>query len=168
MSSENKTSINLYIKIIDIMPYGMIVADKNGKFILWNEKADPIFTNKSVSCTKEEWVEKFGVYHTDKVTKFKTEDLPMVRALRGETVKGERMYLTNTSNPEGMFLKVSSFPIYSDNSNEIEAAVIVIDDITQEQLLYDSVIAKIAELESYLKKHNLESLILNKNKNNKK
>ena len=152
MSLENKyLTLDLYYKIINVMPYGMIVADKNGKFILWNTKSFPIFNENLLNSTKENWVKDFGIYHIDKETLYKTEDLPMVKSLNGQSIIGEKMFVKHEGIPEGTFLKVSSFPIMNDDGTGIQASVTVFDDITQQQLLYDSIIFKINELEKYLK-----------------
>ena len=151
MSLENNITCELYYKILNGMPHGVVVADKHGKFILWNKSADPVFNSKTVESSKSNWIKDFGIYKVDKKELFKDEDIPMNRALRGESVNGEKMFVKNTNVPNGIFLKISSYPIYEDNGVDIKAAVIIFDDITKEQILYEIVIKKINELENYLK-----------------
>lgn len=147
---SNHLTLNGYKNVLDNLPYGVIVADITGKFVFWNGKALPMFGGDLFRSEKENWVEDFGIYKIDTITKYETEDLPMSKALQGKSTQAEKMYVRNVNNKEGVFLKISSYPILSIN-NEIEGGVIIFEDITQEQLLYDNIIYKINELENYLK-----------------
>lgn len=151
MNLESKISIETYKKIIDKIPYGVIIADKEGKIIFWNEISYKTFKEDLIHSPLKHWVEDWGVYTADKKTKFKTEELPLVRALNGEIVTGEKLFIKNDGIKEGTYIKVSAFPIYNMNNKDINSAVVIFEDITHEQALYDSVINKINELESYLK-----------------
>lgn len=142
--------IETYRRVVDNLPHGIIVSDAEGKFIIWNEKALPMFPDGLFQSKQENWVEDFGVYQIDKITKYKTEELPMSKALKGVTTANEKMYIQH-GEKEGIFLKVSSYPIYNCEHDELEAGVVLIEDITQEQILYDNIINKINELENYLK-----------------
>jgi signal transduction histidine kinase len=149
MSSENNLPIELYHSVLNEMPYGIIVADITGKFILWNDNARPIVNDELAKSLQQNWVDDFGVFNIDKTTKYRTEDLPMSKALRGESSPGEKMYIKHAGLEEGVYLKVSSYPIKKED--QIIAGVIIMEDITQEQILYDNIISKINELETYLK-----------------
>ena len=148
MTSESKLSVELYAKVIDSMPCGFIVANNKGEFIVWNEAAYKLFSKELITSVQDNWVEDWGIYHTDKITKFLTEEIPMSRALRGETVTNVKMYIY-VEGREGMYLKVSAYPVYKSNS-EIEAAIVMLEDITTEQKIYDEVINTINQMAGYL------------------
>ena len=152
MTSESRLSIELYAKVIDSMPCGFIVANNKGEFIVWNKAAYKLFKKELITSVQDNWVDDWGIYHTDKVTKFLTEEIPMSRALNGETVTGVKMYIC-VEEREGMYLKVSAYPVYNSGS-EIEAAIVMIEDITVEQKIYDEVISTINQMAGYLKNVN--------------
>ncbi|MBC7426723.1 MAG: PAS domain-containing protein, partial [Bacteroidia bacterium] len=135
MSTENKLSVELYAKVIDSMVCGFIVANNKGEFIIWNEAAYKMFKKELITSVQDNWVEDWGIFHMDKTTKFLTEEIPMSRALKGETVKGVKMYIS-VEGREGMFLKVSAYPVYTSES-EIEAAIVMLEDITEEEKFWD-------------------------------
>lgn len=149
MNTGNKADPKLYLKVLKAIPYGIIISDKNSEFVFWNEKASYIMHMTAQAIKQQDWAKKFGVYSLDKATMYKTEDLPMSKALLGEFVEGEKLYIKNENMSEGIYIKVTAFPILEDKT--IVAAVVMFDDITEEQKLYESVIYKITELESYLK-----------------
>lgn len=149
-SKTDHIDVETYRKVVDHLPHGVIVANAEGKFIIWNEKALPMFPDGLFDSKQEDWVEDFGIYQIDKITKYETAELPMSKALKGIVTDNEKMYV-QYGEKEGVFLKVSSYPIYNCENTELEAGVILIEDVTQEQLLYDNIINKINELEIYLK-----------------
>ncbi len=152
MNSENKNILQIYKKVIETMPYGIVVSNIDGKFIFYNNRASIVFNENLQKSLQENWVEDFGVFTVDRKEKYKTENLPMSKALKGQTVVGEKMYIKHIGIPNGVYLKVSAFPIITENT--IEAAVIIFDDITEEQIMYDSIISKINDLENYLRELN--------------
>lgn len=167
-SDSTIISIELVQKLLNSMIYGVIIADKTGNFIYWNEPAKLIMSSNSNS-QQQEWIDDFGVYTTDKSRKYLTEELPMSKGLRGEISKGEKMFVKNIDIPNGVYLKVNGFPIYNEDGI-IDGAAIIFEDITEEQLMYDSVISKINELEIYLKEIlniDYDEVLLKKLKNEK-
>ena len=74
MSLENNITCELYYKIINGMPHGVVVADKLGKFILWNKSAEPVFNGNTTESPKSDWVKDFGIYKVDKKELFKDEE----------------------------------------------------------------------------------------------
>lgn len=153
MKSESEISKDLYERIIDVMPYGVMVANPQGEFILWNKRARLVFPPILRTSKQEDWVDDFGVFSIDKKDKYNTEDLQMSRAMKGEVVIGEKIFVRSKGYPSGIYLKVSSYPVLSEDKKSIEAAIIVFEDITKEQKIWDNIIDKISELESELKKN---------------
>lgn len=150
MNFANKTSIpDLYLRVVESMPYGIIISDSAGNSIFWNEKASFIMKAAEDAIQQKDWVHQFGVFNLDKTTMYTTEDLPMSKALRGEYIADEKLYIHNKDLPEGVYLKISAFPIIE--NEQISAAVVLFDDITKEQQLYDNIIGQINGLTSYLK-----------------
>lgn len=153
MSLENKTiSINLFEKLVDVMPYGIIVANIDSEFILHNTVARHFFDSELQDTTENRWSGEYGIFSLDKTVRYTLENTPAQRALRGEVVKYEKYFIKSKIIPQGFYLKVSSYPIYSSvDCNVVEAAAVVFEDITEEQEFYDNVINKFEEIEKYLR-----------------
>lgn len=157
MSLENKISLELYKAIIDGMPYGVLVANPNGEFILWNKLSYSLFKNDLAVSRQENWVHDWGVFEVDKKTMFKPDDVPLARALRGEVVTNVKIYIKNADkDKDGVFIKVNAYPIRSE-TGQLEAGIVIVEDITKEQLFYDKMIDTISEFQNsveYLLTHN--------------
>src|SRR5207302_604363 len=65
--------------------------------------------------------------------KFETGQLPSMRALKGETVRGAQM-LVRKPRSEEIIISCSASPLY-DNAHQIIGSVVVFHDITQEKVL---------------------------------
>ena len=151
MHNVTDIPIGLHKAILNSIPYGILVANKDGKFIFWNEVTYKTFKKELINSEQQNWVDDWGVFSVDKKTKYQTEEVPLSRALRGEIVTGEKLCISTEGRP-CVFIKVSAFPIWT-KEGEIEAGIVVFDDITKEQTMYDNILQKIGELENYLKNH---------------
>jgi len=143
-------SMELYQSLISDMPIGIMVCNTRGEFILWNDEATKMFKSELRSSTKDKWAEDFGVFELDKTTQYKTEDIPMAKALRGEFVENEKLYIKNNGDKEGIYIKVTSYPLL-DLDAKIIAGVVLFEDVTQEQKWYEGIISKLSELEEFIR-----------------
>lgn len=150
MAIQKLLSPELYNTIFMEMGYGIIVSDKDGNFIMWNKTAQELFEKELELSADQRETYEFEVYGIDKKTKLHKDQYAMNRGLRGEHVKGEKMFIKNFQKPDGIYVKISSFPIFSEK--EIEAVFVVVEDINQQQIFYDGIINRIVELETYLRK----------------
>ncbi len=84
------------------LPAGVIFADEQGRCQLFNREAQRILgiSAQQVDCT--EWSAVYGCYLPDRVTPFPAEQLPLARALRGQEVRGELMFIRNACQPNGV------------------------------------------------------------------
>jgi len=57
------------------------------------------------------WQRHAGIYLPDGVTPFPTDELPLVRALHGESTDGVEMVVRNEERPDGVLLSVSARPL---------------------------------------------------------
>ncbi len=90
---------------------GVAVAGVDGRLIVFNEAAEKIFGLGLKDVPQTEWASIYGCYFPDMRTPFPTDRLPLVRAIRGESVQGELMYVRNSSLQEGIWISVSSAPL---------------------------------------------------------
>ena len=64
---------------------GVIVADRQGRFLLFNRVAEEILGIGALNGVPEQWSDAFGCYRRDGVTLSPAADLPLARALWSST-----------------------------------------------------------------------------------
>lgn len=125
---QNQT--NLMQLILNSMSDGVIVADEKGQFLIFNPAAEQMFGKGITDTQQEEWSEQYGLFQTDQVTPISTEQLPLVRAIRGEQVDNMEMFTRHNQAPQGIWLITSGRPL-KDASGALKGGVIVSRDISE-------------------------------------
>jgi PAS domain S-box-containing protein len=115
--------------VLDSMSEGLVVADENGKFIIWNPAAERIVGLGAEDVPSGEWNQHYGVFLPDTVTPFPPEQNPLLRAIQGEVCSAE-MFLRNAELAEGVWIDSSASPL-KNKDNVARGAVIAFRDITQ-------------------------------------
>ena len=108
---------------------GIVVADKDGNFTMFNPSARRYVGVRAVEVPMEEWSSEYGLFYTDKTTRFPMDEVPLVRALRGESTDNIEMYVNNSYLPEGAYVNVSGRPLRDRNGVRL-GGVVVFHDIT--------------------------------------
>ncbi|MDP6116581.1 MAG: PAS domain-containing protein [Planctomycetota bacterium] len=128
---EDLQSKNALLKsVCDSLGEGVVVADENGRFVMYNPAAREMTGIGSTDTTPDQWAERYGVFHPDTVTPFQMQELPLYRALQGEETDQVEMYLRNPRKPKGIFLSVTGRPVKGEAGNP-KGGVIVFHDITE-------------------------------------
>ena len=115
--------------VLNSMSEGLVVADENGKFIIWNPAAEKIVGLGAADVPSGEWNKHYGVFLPDAVTPFPPEENPLLRAIHGEVCSAE-MFLRNAELAEGVWIDSSASPL-KNKDNVARGAVIAFRDITQ-------------------------------------
>ena len=123
------TQLFLLEAVIDTMDVGVSLCDQNGVFLIYNSESRRI-GGVEVMDGAENWSAHYGAFYPDEVTAYPTDKLPLVRALRGETVRDETMFLRNSCQTEGIQLSVSAIPCI-DAAGNLAGAVLAARDITE-------------------------------------
>ncbi|WP_239080315.1 ATP-binding protein [Paractinoplanes brasiliensis] len=105
------------------------VVDENGAFLLHNPAARALLGVTEDTDDPNAWQQHYGLYEPDGRTPFPVEDMPLMRALRGEPCDGVEMVLRNAQRPEGILVSVDGRPL--DTSAGRHGAVAVFRDITE-------------------------------------
>jgi PAS domain-containing protein len=72
--------------ILDSLADGVIVADREGRFVQFNEAAKRFLGLGPIDVDPPLWSATYGCFRDDRVTPFPSDELPLARSLRGETV----------------------------------------------------------------------------------
>ena len=115
--------------VLNSMSEGLVVADENGKFIIWNPAAERIVGLGAADVPSGEWNQHYGVFLPNTVTPFPPEQNPLLRAIHGEACSAE-MFLRNAELAEGVWIDSSASPL-KNKDNVAHGAVIAFRDITQ-------------------------------------
>jgi two-component system, sensor histidine kinase and response regulator len=109
---------------------GVVVADEKGRFLHFNAVAERLLGLGATVGRVDEWSEKYGVFLPDGVTPHPPHDLPLARAMRGEEVRDQEVYIRNARRPEGAWLSVNGRPL-RDEAGVSHGGVVVFRDVTE-------------------------------------
>jgi PAS domain S-box-containing protein len=121
---------DILTSILNSIADGVVVADEQGRFVLWNPAADRIVGLGPMDKPTESWPEVYGLYDTDRVTPLPADQVPLARAIRGETVVGAELFVRNKSRRDGVMLSVNGTPL-TDAGGEIKGGVVIFRDVTR-------------------------------------
>ncbi|HWQ20188.1 MAG TPA: PAS domain S-box protein [Methanotrichaceae archaeon] len=115
--------------IVDSLPVGLWVADATGKMVFINDVARHIWGGRA-PCAKS--VDEYGLYKAwwaDTGERIAAEDMPMARALKGETIKEVAFDFERFDGTRGTQL-VSASPVM-DAKDNVLGCIAVVQDITE-------------------------------------
>ena len=116
--------------ILDSMGDGVAVADQSGNLYNFNPAARRITGLGPMGRTPEQWVEAYGIFLPDGSAPFAPENLPLARALRGESTDGVELLLRNPEAPDGVWIDVTGRPL-ADAAGHPSGGVVVFRDVTR-------------------------------------
>jgi EAL domain-containing protein (putative c-di-GMP-specific phosphodiesterase class I) len=119
----------LPLSVIDSLGDGVTLANAEGKIVFSNKAADRIVGVAATPEPPERWGEYYGVFQPDGSARFPTDEIPLLRALRGEDTNNVELMIRNERVPEGVVVSVTGRPI-RDPQGTIVGASVVFRDIT--------------------------------------
>ena len=127
---ESHQKSQILESVLDSMGDGVAVVDDKGNFLLFNPAAEKILGVGAKSMPRQEWSHYFGIFSTDGVTPVAADDIPLARALRGEIVKGQELFVRNPKVPDGIWINVTATPL-ADEGDLQRGGVAVFRDISR-------------------------------------
>jgi len=131
--------------ILDSCSDAVIVADNSGKIILRN----PVGVRYNAGAPADELSEKYpellGLYKNDRITLFKTEELPLRQALAGRSEAGLEICVRPPNDGEARWMLAAGGPLLN-NRGEKRGGVVFLRDITDRKKADERL--KVALLES--------------------
>ena len=126
---------------------GVVVADMAGKFVIWNPAAERIVGLVPAGVPQEQWSEDYSVFLPDQVTPYPADQIPLAKAIRGESVDGDVQFLRRPGIPKGIWLSVSGRPL-RDKSGIQRGGVVVFSDITERKRAEEEIKKSNTQLEA--------------------
>lgn len=108
---------------------GLIIINSNCEILMINQSAQSI-CGLMTECHYTNWPELMGVYKEDRKTLYSVDELPLVRAARGEFITGHFLNLKNHLLNEWKIISCNASPIKENNI--IVGAILTFRDLTEE------------------------------------
>lgn len=128
-TQELQQQTQLLQTILNSMGDGILVSDTTGNIFLHNPAAEQITGLGIPGVDIEEWQEFWGIDLPDG-TPCPADQLPLVRALRGESLDRVEVIVRQANNSEKVFVEATVRPFY-DNHRNLLGGVAVFRDITE-------------------------------------
>jgi PAS domain S-box-containing protein len=110
---------------------GVIIADREGKFLICNQMAQSVlFIGKGNS--PQAWCHIEGWFRDDGTSPYTHDELPATLALSGKTVAETEIFVRSDHCPAGVWITVRANPLF-DNAGEICGSVVVFQETTQKR-----------------------------------
>ena len=116
--------------IFESMNAGVVVLTPGGRLLLSNSKSVEIMGRGFEEERTDEWSRKHGTFYPDQRTLIPGDQLPIMRAVRGESTDNMEVFVRNEDHPEGFYLSVSGRPLWDDDG-QVKAGVVVLHDVTK-------------------------------------
>jgi PAS domain S-box-containing protein len=130
--------------VLNSMHDGVIAATAAGQVLMYNEAAAKMFPLEATSRISPEWPARFGLFHPDGVTPYEANDLPLARAVRGESGRQHLMVVRNALVPQGRLIQCSWQPIRSDGGPQ--GGMVIFTDVTELERLQAEQAAQFEQL----------------------
>ncbi len=125
---ELQNSYRLFDAVLTNVGAGVVAVDTKGEPLLVNPAANRI-SGMSMEAEFGDWLNQYDVFLEDGKTPCEPENLPLARAIAGETVSGEYLNRNKKTNKD-TWVRVKATRVL-DGNHESMGAVIVFDEITE-------------------------------------
>jgi len=124
--------IRILESVLENMGDGVAVANEQGDFLLFNSAARRIYGHGPVDGALERWSEIYGVFRGDGVTPYPADQLPLARALRGDSTEQVELLFRNPAHPDGIFVASTGRPL-RDAEGRVRGGIVVLRDISSQK-----------------------------------
>ena len=123
--------------ILNSMGEGVVVADQAGRFLIFNPAATRLFGKGRTDSPPEQWPQEYGLYLPDGRTPLPADQLPLLRAVRGESVDDVELLVRHAGAEGPSWVTVTGRPLGGSNG-DLRGGVVVCRDITERKLAEDA------------------------------
>lgn len=120
---------SLFDSVLNCINDGIVIADKDGKFVFWNKAAEQIVGLGNSDTKPNEWSQYYGCFLPDRITPYPNYDLPLTKAIRGNHTDSAKMFIRN-QNTSGIFINIQGRPIKNE-TGEHSGGIIIFQSIDQ-------------------------------------
>jgi rsbT co-antagonist protein RsbR len=136
---------DLLQQIMNALPIGVSVIDTKGQFLLYNRAIQQMAGLGATDSGQDGWSEAYGLLREDGETPYPPEELPLSKALLGESVDNDVEVLSHPKRGR-VWVCTDGRPL-RDETGAIVGAVSIIRDMTQQRALEQELSTRNAALE---------------------
>jgi diguanylate cyclase (GGDEF)-like protein/PAS domain S-box-containing protein len=114
--------------VLDTIDVGVIACDSDGRLTLFNRAAREFHGLGPEAITPDKWALQYDLYAPDGKTRLRAAEIPLMRALNGETVHDQEMAIA--SDAQQVRLVLASGKAMMDSKGRKLGAVAAIKDVT--------------------------------------
>ena len=133
IEAELHERVQVLDAIIRSMGDGVVVTDAQLRITLANPSAKRIIGNDVPDHIPDEWADDSGLFYLDRTTRVPAEEMPSVRAVRGETIEDLVLFVRSPGIPEGVYISVNASPL-RDEARRIAGSVAVFRDVSERKM----------------------------------
>jgi PAS domain S-box-containing protein len=137
---------------------GVIVADLEGRFLLFNPSAEKMLGIGAQEARPEEWAATYGCYLPDRVTPYPSDQLPLTRAIRGEEIADVIIYIKNPQKPSGVWISVCGKPL-RDSHGSLWGGLVFFRDVTRQEESEAKLHSTALQISAIIDNHNTALLV---------
>ena len=116
--------------VINSLKDGLVAVDSDARIVLVNEPASQIFPFvPDITPLSDRWPEALGLFVPGTDALYAVEDLPLYKALRGQSGEAQRILVKNSLVPHGQLISVSYRPVKDTQGRP--GGLMVFTDITE-------------------------------------
>jgi CheY-like chemotaxis protein len=118
--------------VLESIAEGVVVTNDLGECLVWNSAAQGILRRDAIDAPPEQWARLYGISVPGDRAAAGPQDLPLVRAMRGESVDQTELFVRHDATSEGAYLRMSARPL-RDDKGAVRGGVAVFRDVTAER-----------------------------------
>jgi len=145
-----RSQAQLLEAVFHSMAEGVAVADATGHLTHFNTAAEKLLGPGLRPNPSDPAHPLYGLYRADQTTLYPAEEMPLARALRGETPEPMEVFVRHAEKPDGALLSVNARPML-DSLGAVRGAVAVFHDVTERHKAEALVAASLREKEALLR-----------------
>src|SRR5579859_5061013 len=116
--------------IFESLPLGVIVADQEGRLLFSNPAAEKMLGIGLAEAVSDTCTSLAGWYLPDQISVVSPDQLPLVRAIRGEQIRDELFFVRNSPARAGVWIRLDGWPL-KDSDGMPSGGVVMFHDFTQ-------------------------------------
>jgi PAS domain S-box-containing protein len=145
LQEEIQNQLLLMEGILDNSGDGVVVADSDDSFLVYNSTAEEITGVERFTAIREEWPRKFFACYLDGKTLYSYDQFPLTLALQGYSTDDEELLICNPQFNKFRRVSMTARPVVK--ADHSMAAVIVFRDVTEKRELQLDLHSQIMMLE---------------------
>jgi len=126
------TQAESFQTIFDTLPVGIVLADGEGRLLYFNPAAERILGSPVCASDEVHHNAVYGWYRPDQATLIPPERLPLARAIHGEQITGELVFVRGFEHHDGVWIRVHGWPL-TDSDGLGCGGFVVFDDCTEDR-----------------------------------